>query len=311
MHPADRDPWAKKTDPDWGPYSEGPNPILLFCRRLIEDAFHAACQCVHGEPTEDALESFAWLLARSDWTLYGRMERAGGPPSAQAREEYSGTFEWACRWLGEDPAKVRRSGITPLVSVAGARNLEHKHVAGIPAIYEAWRQAQMKHELAAVIGQRDGTQTSPGKDQSMPGKDSRSFMGEIRRKNRQNGIPESLWGALWSRRKGRWLACIPVNGGSARKYLAECKTAEEAHITALEAWQKKMNDSGSTSPKDPIPHLDGHGEICHCGRGRVCSPRDASSVATKEPSSMNAVGMLALAAENYSRTDEVALSSHP
>ncbi len=110
----------------------------LFCRRLIETAFHDAIQTdSRGRPTERALESWQWLSARTDWTLGGKE-----PPPPDVREEFFGTFEWACRWLGENPDMVRARGLPPhgaLVFVNHQRRRDWVH--GLPDIKRRWENS--------------------------------------------------------------------------------------------------------------------------------------------------------------------------
>ena len=123
------------------------NAILLFCRRLIEEGFERACECKDGRPTEAALEALLWLLVPADWTLYRRAQRAGRPPDPDARREFCGTFEWACRWLEEDPATVRRFGLRPAWSRFGKPLVAQRgaeFIAGLGAIYESWAHAEAR-----------------------------------------------------------------------------------------------------------------------------------------------------------------------
>jgi hypothetical protein len=81
-------------------------PTQLFCRRLIDQAFHDALQKRAGLPTENALDAASWIAAKTDWTLCKNRI-----PPAEIRTEFYGTFEWACRCLGENPERVRVDGL--------------------------------------------------------------------------------------------------------------------------------------------------------------------------------------------------------
>src|ERR1035441_5567434 len=77
------------------------DPTLLFCRRMIDQAFHDAIS-----PRSDiASDARSWLSARTDWTL-----RRLPPPPPEVRGEFLGSFEWACRVLAEDPDRIRANG---------------------------------------------------------------------------------------------------------------------------------------------------------------------------------------------------------
>lgn len=81
------------------------SPTLLIARRMIEQAFHDSRLKRNGVPTESALEAQEWLNARTDWTIHG-----GEAPPPELRQEFPGTFDWACRWLGENPEQIRGQG---------------------------------------------------------------------------------------------------------------------------------------------------------------------------------------------------------
>jgi hypothetical protein len=84
-------------------------PTQLLCRRMIELAFSDALQCgADGQPTERARDAWMWLSAKLDWTL-----REGPIPPEDARQEFYGSFEWACAWLSEDPDVIRAQGLPP------------------------------------------------------------------------------------------------------------------------------------------------------------------------------------------------------
>ena len=117
-------------------------PTLLFARRVVAQAFHDALECKDGKPTVDAWRAYQWLTANTDWTIHGQVI-----PPAEVREEFNGTFEWACRWLGESPEEVRLYGLSPL------RGMEP--TGGIDAIVKAWDLAREEF-LAAGAVERSG-----------------------------------------------------------------------------------------------------------------------------------------------------------
>ena len=87
--------------------SERPNPTLLFARKSIDLAFHAARVTRGGEPTEAAREAVDWIQAHTDWT--------GKPiPPLELRRQFYGSFEWCCVLLNIDPDHVRRFGLPPV-----------------------------------------------------------------------------------------------------------------------------------------------------------------------------------------------------
>ncbi|MGO9517368.1 MAG: hypothetical protein ACLPND_10020 [Candidatus Korobacteraceae bacterium] len=108
------------------------SPTLLICRRMVEQALHDACQVRQGRPTELALESWEWLTAKTDWTLHG-----GPAPPAELREGFYGSFEWACRWLGENPARVREQGLQPCANFNDGQT-RREWVQGLPDVKRVW-----------------------------------------------------------------------------------------------------------------------------------------------------------------------------
>jgi hypothetical protein len=121
-------------------------PAQLFCRRLIEAAFHECLETEHdGRPTAAALESWEWLSARLNWTLRGE-----GVPPEELRSEFYGSFEWACLWLSEDPDTVRQNGLAPAHAfIKSARN-HRDWVAGLPDVQRRWTIAASRHECLNV-----------------------------------------------------------------------------------------------------------------------------------------------------------------
>jgi hypothetical protein len=107
-------------------------PTLLFARRMIVQAFHDAMQCRNGKPTEQAVEAFDWLNGHTDWTLSGN----DLIPPENLRQEFYGTFEWACRWLEEKPDHVRTHG---LANVCGMG-----FTGGLRTVMSAWEAAEEK-----------------------------------------------------------------------------------------------------------------------------------------------------------------------
>jgi hypothetical protein len=110
-------------------------PAQLFCKRLIQDAFHACLDTdAAGRPTQDALDAWEWLSAHLNWTLRGEEV-----PPEELRAEYFGSFEWACQWLSEDPAEVREHGLPPpkvMIRAAGRR--EREWIKGLPDVRRHW-----------------------------------------------------------------------------------------------------------------------------------------------------------------------------
>jgi hypothetical protein len=89
------------------------------------------------------MDAWAWLAAKTDWTLSG-----SEIPPEQLRNEFYGTFEWACRWLGESPSAIREHGLPPprpVVFVKRPRAREWVH--GLSDIKRRW-------EVSASRGRR-------------------------------------------------------------------------------------------------------------------------------------------------------------
>ena len=112
-----------------------PSPTLLIARRMIDQAFHDALQQRQGNPTQIATDARDWLAARTDWTLH-----AGVIPPPDLRPEFYGTFEWACRCLGENPDQVR------------ARGLALAHGIGSSQGRETWRRRRGLDMAVAASG---------------------------------------------------------------------------------------------------------------------------------------------------------------
>ena len=110
---------------------------LLIARRLIEQGFHDALAVGRdGRPTESALESWEWLTARTDWT---RHNRAIPPP--ELRQQFYGSFEWCCRWLDEDPERIRTQGLTPTHGIGSSQGRETwsgERIQGLPDVQRRW-----------------------------------------------------------------------------------------------------------------------------------------------------------------------------
>ena len=119
---------------------------LWLCRKLIESAFVDAVRTRAGVLTPEAIDAEEWIHAKTDWTL----RRPVVIPDEETRAEFPGSFEWACRWLGEHPDHVRANGLPPLVTrltyteshtkaLTSRRRREggrcgQKHLAGWPAV---------------------------------------------------------------------------------------------------------------------------------------------------------------------------------
>jgi hypothetical protein len=123
-----------------------PCATLLLCRRLVESALWDAAQMCDGKPTQVALDAEEWINQRTDWTL----RKPVVIPDAATRALFPGTFEWCCRWLGEDPDHVRVNGLPPLIArivsnhshrpMVSRRRREggrhgQKHLRGMPDVY--------------------------------------------------------------------------------------------------------------------------------------------------------------------------------
>ena len=116
---------------------------LLICRRMIELAFADALQCdSRGHPTERALESWEWISAKTDWTIYGKQ----APPPPELRSEYPGTFDWCVQWLGENPDHVRDAGLPEFIPFVHVEGRQHRdHIKGLPDVKRRWQIAASRH----------------------------------------------------------------------------------------------------------------------------------------------------------------------
>jgi hypothetical protein len=104
-------------------------PAQLFCRKLIESAFHSCLETDEaGRPTQDALDAWEWLSAHLNWTLRGKV------PPQELRSEYYGSFEWACQWLSEDPDGVRKHGLAPARAFISSNRRQRDWIAGLPDV---------------------------------------------------------------------------------------------------------------------------------------------------------------------------------
>jgi hypothetical protein len=73
------------------------NPLLTFCRRMIETSTEDAQETFLigpyiGEPTASAFNARAWFELRPDW---------------HDKDEFYGSFEWCCHWLDIDIESTR------------------------------------------------------------------------------------------------------------------------------------------------------------------------------------------------------------
>ena len=105
-------------------------PTLWGIRWLIHQAFSDALERVNGRPTQDAIYARRWIDAKTDWTL-----RHLPPPPEDVRAEFPGTFEWCCRWLGENPDDVRKHGLSPVCE-------GRPEVVGIDEVLKAWEETR-------------------------------------------------------------------------------------------------------------------------------------------------------------------------
>jgi hypothetical protein len=104
-------------------------PCQLFARRIIDVAFQDARRMRDGQPTETAKEALDFIEAKTNWTRYGKPV-----PPPEIRDEYYGTFEWACEFLNKDPDTVRATGIPPTPGMFAT--------GGVPQIRQAWERAR-------------------------------------------------------------------------------------------------------------------------------------------------------------------------
>ena len=90
-------------------------PTQLFCRRLIDLAFHDSIQRRGGKPTQAAIDAQIWITTRTNWTripIEKRMEKWASPaPPREVRNEYAGSFDWACQNLCLNPDHIRTHGL--------------------------------------------------------------------------------------------------------------------------------------------------------------------------------------------------------
>jgi len=118
-------------------------PTLLLCRRMIVAAFHDALEVDwQGLPTERGREAVEWITARADWCYWKKPT-----PPPELREEFWGSFEWACRWLGIDPETTRRDGPAREhgnVQMGTSFN-DFAHVAGVGAIQAHWAARRARY----------------------------------------------------------------------------------------------------------------------------------------------------------------------
>ena len=123
---------------------------LLFCRRLIESAFHDATVIDRstGKPSVLALESYEWIMADLDWTTTN-----GRIPPPELRAEFHGSFSWACRWMGERPEYVREHGLSKPPGVFGSGKVSVRdYVQGLPDVRRRWALAKEKYDAKISAG---------------------------------------------------------------------------------------------------------------------------------------------------------------
>jgi len=144
-----------------------PCATLLLCRKLIESAFLDASRTRAGALTQTAIDAETWIHARTDWTL----QKPVRIPSVEERTEYPGSFDWCCRWLGEDPDHVRQHGLPSLITriVSQSRAMKsrprrdgdslyvQKHLKGWPAV------VAIRARKTAAAGSRARQDAPPAK----------------------------------------------------------------------------------------------------------------------------------------------------
>ena len=110
-------------------------PTLLLARRMIEQAFNDAVQCgSNGQPTERARDAWAWISAKTDWTI----DRGPIPPKG-IRDEFYLSFEWCCRWLSEDPDVIRAQGLPPPPAMVLVKHRRAREwVRGLSDVKRQW-----------------------------------------------------------------------------------------------------------------------------------------------------------------------------
>lgn len=144
-----------------GELSTHVNPILRFCRALVENAFADARRVRRDGngrrvPTLESLEAVMWITSRTDWTAMHKI------PPAEIRAEYWGSFEWCCQWLGADPDEVRARGLPQawggLTSCYGAGFSE----GGLPSILRIWSGLPNVRGLLPARGKHDEAKRTEG-----------------------------------------------------------------------------------------------------------------------------------------------------
>jgi len=141
--------------------SRKPNPVLALLRRLLVDGFECAATDLDadGDPTQDALDAEAWILADTDWTKHCHRI----PPKA-LRAGHVLSFEYCCFHLNLQSDHVRQFGPPPPVQVTANLRLRvlkqgsyitpGLHVAGMPAVY-AIRESRRAEIVAAKRPEKD------------------------------------------------------------------------------------------------------------------------------------------------------------
>jgi hypothetical protein len=132
------------------------NPLLLLARRAIEEAFEAARKFQDGEPTEDAVDALRWIEDRLDWTRLRRSDGTVPIPPRHLHVDFVLSFDWCCRLLELDPAKIRENGLP-----RSPRYIEHSTQGGLPRIYRMWAEERAASE-------RGNDQLSLAKQESEP-----------------------------------------------------------------------------------------------------------------------------------------------
>lgn len=129
-------PLPKKIQSVAGPVH--PNPTLLFCRRIIEQAFSDATETIAGAPTLLALDSYLFLRRQSDYSRTPLAERLAKWGSTAVPEEvrraHIGSYQWAARWLDLDPDLVLQRGLPP--------RRGQENIRGLPDVWRRWELAR-------------------------------------------------------------------------------------------------------------------------------------------------------------------------
>lgn len=86
------------------------NPVLLFPRRMIDDAVYQAKKTKAGEPPRESLFARQWIAMVTSSTERGFCKHCNrNLPLA-----FMGSFEWCCHWLDLDVERTRREKLAEI-----------------------------------------------------------------------------------------------------------------------------------------------------------------------------------------------------